>query len=207
MNLRSKLIDLFRHGAPGLTGVYLGHTDCPLSVDGRLAAAGAVSVQNHWDLIVCSPLMRCLETAQWLADRTGKELLVLPELKEFNFGNWDGRSFEEVYASDKKQADRFWADPQNAPPPGGETIEEFRLRVNKGLKELLDHPAINPLVITHGGVIRMLTAEILGVDVERWSQIKVDYSHFTQLRFDYDGEQCWPQLISSNIKHPQTLPA
>lgn len=194
-----------RHGHPALTGVYLGSTDCSLSVDGRLAAAGAVSVHGDWDLIVSSPLQRCSETARWLAERSGIELMFLSELQEYHFGRWDGKTFEEVYEQDQQYANQFWSDPESCPPPGGETIKEFSERVNHGLHRVLEHPAQNPLIITHGGVIRLLVAEILGIEAQRWSKIKTDYAHFTQLRFDYVDGHCWSQLINSNIKHPQTL--
>ncbi|PIE24015.1 MAG: histidine phosphatase family protein [Neptuniibacter caesariensis] len=200
--MKSKRIDLLRHGEPELRGVYLGRTDCKLSINGRLDAVAAVSWQCHWDLIVTSPLMRCYETACWYAEQTGVELLVVPEVQELDFGDWDGRTFESVYASDAQQADLFWQDPAHNPPPNGETVTAFRHRVNAAVKLLLEHPCQHPLVITHGGVIRCLVGEVLGIEAGNWARIKVDYSSFTELSFGYSAQQYWPQLVSCNTKQP-----
>lgn len=200
--LKGKQFDLIRHGEPELSGVYLGRTDCLLSEHGKLKSVEAL-VENHgWDLVVSSPLQRCLDSAMWAAEKHGLELLVLDELQEFNFGDWDGRLFESVYKEQAEWADRFWKDPEMTPPPNGETIEEFILRVDLAKQTLLERKECRALIITHGGVIRCLQASLLGVEAKYWGRIKVDYSHFTQLRFDYIAGRHWPQLLSSNCSSP-----
>lgn len=200
--LKGKQFDLMRHGEPELSGVYLGRTDCLLSEQGRFMSAEALGENHGWDLVVSSPLQRCLDSAKWAAEKYGLELLVVDELQEFNFGDWDGRLFESVYKEQAEWADRFWMDPEITPPPNGETIEEFIGRVDLAKQTLLERKECRVLVITHGGVIRCLQASLLGIDAKYWGRIKVDYSHFTQLRFDYANEQYWPHLLSSNCRSP-----
>lgn len=197
--MKVKQFDLLRHGQPELSGVYLGRTDCILSSIGETSSDLALIENPGWEVIVCSPLKRCLLSAEKAAQKLGLELVVLDDLQEFNFGDWDGRLFEDVYAADPDQADQFWVDPVRYPPPGGETIKQFETRVARAREKILHRDESRVLIITHGGVIRCLIAQLLSVDPANWGRIKVDYSHFSQLRFEYNKGQCWPQLISSNI--------
>ena len=200
--LKSKQLDLFRHGEPELTGVYLGRTDAALSAHGKRFSLEALSKNPGWDLVVSSPLRRCLETARDISQQLGVELLVIDRLQEYDFGDWDGQQFEVIYAQQSELADRFWLDPETNPPPSGESITQFIDRVELAKSLLLEREEKRILVITHGGVIRSMVANLLGVQPNCWGRIKVDYSHFTQLRFEYDLEQCWSQLISSNVQSP-----
>lgn len=200
--LISKRFDLLRHGEPELKGVYLGRTDSKLSENGRLVTEKALEINPGWDLVVSSPLMRCLDSAKWVAEQYGLELLILNDLQEFDFGEWDGRVFESVYKEQAERADLFWQDPEATSPPGGETIAEFSQRIDLVKRTLLKRKESRILIITHGGVIRCMHGAMLGVKAKYWGRIKVDYSHFTQLRFDCDAGNYWPQLVSGNCRLP-----
>lgn len=200
--LNSKIIDLFRHGTPALSGVYLGQTDSPLSHEGARECRDRLEEHRSWELIISSPLQRCLHTASWLAKKQGIELLIAEGLQEYDFGDWDGQVFEEVYQQMPEHADRFWRDPEHNPPPKGETLHQFKQRITTELEALLLRPEQKILIVTHGGVIRGIIAEMLGVSPEHWGRIRLDYAKFTQLKYDYDGTQFWPQLISCNSANP-----
>lgn len=200
--LESKFVDLLRHGEPKLSGVYLGRTDASLSSLGEKESQEALQQNSDWELVVCSPLKRCLKSAQWVAEQHNLKLIVLEQLQEYDFGDWDGQSFEAVYAHHAELADGFWENPIDYPPPNGELIPQFIARINWVLAWLLARKEQKILVVTHGGVVRCMLGELLGVKPEHWNRIKVDYSHFTQLKFDYNAEQCWSQLLRSNCKKP-----
>lgn len=202
--MESKVIDFMRHGEPALSGVYLGRTDCVLSSQGRACSQArlAENLDGCWDYVVSSPLQRCLETAEWFAQHKQLPLKVLPDLAEFDFGRWDGCRFEAVYEQDKEIADLFWNDPENNPPPDGETINDFMARVQQAKDEILALEAKSVLVITHSGVIRCLLADFLHINARHWARIGIDYSSFTQLKFHYYAENFWPALVSSNTRQP-----
>jgi len=199
--VKTLLIDLFRHGEPALKGVYLGRTDSALSEQGVICSQKAL-LEGQWDLIISSPLQRCLHSAKWIAEQKKLDLLVWDELQELDFGDWDGVSFEQVYQNDPVAADNFWQAPEKYPAPNGETIQQFKQRLAMVKEKLLKLSAEKVLVVTHGGVIRGLAGELLGIEADRWSRIAIEYACFTQLRFDHDAKQCWPQLLSSNIHSP-----
>ncbi|WP_415885423.1 histidine phosphatase family protein [Neptuniibacter sp. QD37_6] len=199
--MKTLFVDLFRHGEPELKGVYLGRTDSPLSAKGQ-STCEAVLANGEWDLVVSSPLQRALKSARWLANTRQIELQVWDELQELDFGDWDGVGFEQVYSEDPVAADNFWQAPQDFPAPNGETIQQFKQRIAKVKEQLLQLSEKKVLVVTHGGVIRGLIGSLLGMEADQWSKIAIDYAHFSKLRFDYDTKQCWPQLLSSNIRSP-----
>ena len=200
--MNTKVIDFMRHGQPALLGAYLGKTDCELSETGRLRSQAALENNAGWELVVSSPLKRCREMAEWFAHTHKLPLLIVDELAEYSFGQWDGCGFEDVYESDQESADRFWDNPEQNPPPGGEHVADFKLRVKNARNKLLSMDAQSILVITHAGVIRCMLADFLGIAACDWAKINVDYSSFTQLRFAYSADQYWPALVSSNTRKP-----
>ncbi|WP_286237327.1 histidine phosphatase family protein [Neptuniibacter halophilus] len=194
-----KIVDLLRHGEPELQGVYLGRTDSPLSEHGRQTSAEAMQ-SGDWDLVISSPLQRCRESASCWAECHDRPLLLLESLQEYDFGEWDGEPCDRVYAQYPEAVEHFWRDPLNYPPPAAEPLADFCARLDAVQRFIHSREEQRILVVTHGGVIRGLIAAVLGVAPANWSRIKVDYSRLTRLRFDYDSEQVWPQLLHCNVK-------
>ena len=168
-------IKLLRHGDTGQRS-YRGQLDDPLSELGwqqlRAAVAG-----HDWDAIVASSMRRCAAFAGALADERGLPLRIDPRLVEYHFGAWQGVPIETIAQEQGDALARFWADPVNAPPPGGESFAAFRTR----LHEALDDVAIaattqHVLVITHGGAIRLLRCVAEGRDFGDMAGIDVPHA-------------------------------
>lgn len=99
------------------------------------------------DLCMTSEFVRVRQTADLAL--AGREVprVVVPELNDVRFGEFEGRPFE-VY--------RAWArerDPTEA-PPGGESRAEVAARYVRGLRRLLDRPERTILVVAHGLPLR-----------------------------------------------------
>lgn len=177
---RERCVDLLRHGEP-LGGERLrGTQDDPVSARGwaqlRCAAAAAGA---GWTHVLSSPARRCAEPAQALAAERGLGCTILPWLRERGFGAWEGLRLAEIPPAD---LGRFWGDPLGYTPPGAEPCVAFQARVLAGWQDLLSAPEPHPLVITHGGVIRVLLAEVLTLPAPVWSLIEVPYACRTRLR-------------------------
>lgn len=157
-------IDILRHGSTLSGNILRGHTDDPLSEEGLGQMRDAVS-GHRWRRIITSPLSRCRVFAEELAGRCDASLAVDERLKEFFFGDWDGRDIDALRAEDGKRLQRFFADPFNNPPPGGEDFADFEQRVHAAWRSIHDevHDG-GTLVITHGGVILSILARVLGRD-------------------------------------------
>ena len=176
---------LVRHGATdaNAAGKYSGLTDLPLSDLGReqielrrqeLTDHGLSSwFDASTDLnLICSPLVRCLQTARLLWP--DNKPIVEPALIETNFGSWEGMTYDQLKDD---PAYRSWLDasPEHRPaPPGGESGEDILLRLEHFWSNELDLSKQNNsserlAIVTHGGVIMYLMSLITGIPEEFYS--------------------------------------
>lgn len=156
----SVLLHLMRHGEPVSPGRMLGRTDAPVSAEGITAClrqAEALGV----DRIVSSDLTRARDCAVAI----GVAKVIAPTVdarwREMDFGDWDGLLPAQV---DPVALARFWGDPDNAPPPGGERWMDLTTRVRAALGSI---GAETTLVVTHGGAIRAALAALCGFDLRQ----------------------------------------
>lgn len=148
-------IDLLRHGDTGRRS-YRGQLDDPLSALGWAQVRDVVQ-GRAWDRVVSSPLQRCAAFAHELAAQRGVPVALDARLAEYHFGDWQGVPIETLAARDVQGLERFWADPLAHPPPGSEGMPAFRARVCAALDDVAACAETDRvLVVTHGGVIRML---------------------------------------------------
>lgn len=127
-----------------------GHTDRPLNDEGRRQAEALARelAGKTLDAVYSSDLVRAHETARIVAERLGLDIVVLPELRERDFGTWEGLTDDEILA-------RFPA--HNGPRGDAESREEMLERVQGAIARIsAAHPDGLVLVITHGGPVRAL---------------------------------------------------
>lgn len=155
--MKTYRIHLIRHGLTqgNLDGVYIGHRDIPLCEAGReeLLKLMKDCVYPDIPVLFSSPLKRALETGRLLYP--AKDPLIINELIEYNFGEFEGRS-----AKDLKDDEEFSAWLSGGPtfaPPFGETNEHFGTRICEAFEKIVDglfKTGISEAgIITHGGVI------------------------------------------------------
>ncbi|MBP9713459.1 MAG: alpha-ribazole phosphatase family protein [Sterolibacterium sp.] len=179
-------ITLLRHGATSacISGVLRGRRDDPLTEEGWQQMRAATATHLHpthpetdaWQTIISSPLIRCAAFARELAQARGLPLHVDDRLSELDFGAWEGRRLDELMqdAEDKETLRRFWENPWQQPPPQGETLTAFESRIRAAWQSLLtQHAGQRVLVITHGGVIRLLLCAARGLPRHQLLQIEV----------------------------------
>lgn len=104
------------------------------------------------DQVFSSPLGRCSRLATDLFPYC--PVTFDERLRELNFGRWEGKSWDEIYRSD---AGKFWMDHYlTASCPEGESYPELRERVGSFLQMVTALKAGHVVVVTHGGVIRLV---------------------------------------------------
>lgn len=151
-------ISLLRHGMTeeNEKSAYIGWTNSPLSPLGRKNAWLTKRHMGEPGLVFTSDLTRCLETAAILFPR--KSVLQMDEFREMHFGRWEGRTYEQL--KNVKSYREWINDPFSCCPDGGESFQEFGLRVEKGWEKAINQiqqtNATDVAIITHGGVIRYL---------------------------------------------------
>jgi alpha-ribazole phosphatase len=152
----SRLV-LVRHAAPSdeARGRCYGSLDVGLSALGRAQAAElarALAGSEH-DAVVSSPRLRATETARPLARALGLEVRVDDRLREIDFGELEGRTYEEIERSQPELFRAWMETPTSVRFPGGESYADLRGRTVAALDEARRAHA-STLVVTHGGVIR-----------------------------------------------------
>ena len=128
-----------------------GHACSGLTLLGRnqvLEVGGLLKDTKHTPTcIFASPIMRAAETAEIMAGLFGLKVKFLPELREHELGEWEGKPWQEVEPFFEERAE----------PPGGETYATFHARLKKALDRIAREPG-HPLVVAHGGVWHGLRA-------------------------------------------------
>jgi len=190
------LIDLMRHGEPVGGSRYRGQMDDPLSATGWEQMRGAVGHRHPWEVVVSSPLGRCLAFAEELRDRYGIPLEIEPRLQELGFGSWQGKTKDEISRYDPGLLQRFYRDPMNNRPEDAEGLADFRERIQSAWNEILNrHAGKHILMVCHAGVIRMVLALILDIPLSNLFRIKVASAGITRIECLEQGEEFLGQLV------------
>ena len=182
-------LDLLRHGETAGGTCYRGTTDDPLTAAGWEQMRAAVNDNARWEGIVTSPLRRCAEFARALARQRSIPLTLDERLAEMHFGAWEGRSTAELMSADPEALARFWDDPVTHTPPGAEPLARFATRVLATWNGIVrDHPGRRVLLVTHGGVIRVILSHVLRRPVERLLELDVGHAALHRLRAAIDAQ-------------------
>lgn len=172
-------IDVIRHGEPVGGRRYRGYSiDDPLTENGWTQMRAAVAKETPWQHIVSSPLKRCLEFSQELAADLQIPCSIEDNMKEIGFGNWEGKTPEQILAEDSEALNHFYQDPVNNRPRGAEPLDAFSERVWDAYQRILEeHKDKHVLVVAHAGVARAITANILKMSLDDvYSRLKIDYA-------------------------------
>ncbi len=161
---------LLRHGETALTAQkrFSGiHEDVDLSERGHQQAAEAAATFARREIIeaiVSSPLTRSKETANRVAASLGLPVEIDDDLRECDFGEWEGLTFAEVQGQWPGELTAWLASTEVAPPKG-ESIADVTVRVRRARDRLLrQHPARTVLVVSHVTPIKQLVCLALNVE-------------------------------------------
>ena len=158
----NKTIYLIRHGqTPGnAMKRYIGTTD------ESLTEAGVLELKGHAypkvEMVFSSPLKRAMETAKIIYPE--QEITIVYKLRETDFGEFEGKNYQELSGNAKYQA---WIDSGGlAPFPGGEDPFDVQKRAMEGLEEIteMSKDCKEIAIVTHGGIIMALVQKLFGGD-------------------------------------------
>lgn len=163
---------VLRHGATAWNRErrIQGRADLPLSAEGR-AAVAAWSLPDNWRSLPCfvSPLLRARETA---AVAGFAEPVVLPELIEMDWGDFEGQTLRDLRAEHGTAMAANEALGLDFRPPGGESPRDVIERLRPWLARLAGRPGA-AVVITHKGVRRALLVLATGWDMRGPPPVKL----------------------------------
>lgn len=161
----SRQLILVRHGETlhNVAGIAQGWNDSALSDRGREQVARVAErlAALQPTAIYSSPLGRAMSTAEVISKATGLEIVTLDDLREMNYGGWEGRSFLDVRSEDEAIYQRWISDPA-CPCPNGESHEDVRRRLERAFASMNSE---RPVAVTHGTAIRIAATTLLDLPV------------------------------------------
>jgi probable phosphoglycerate mutase len=185
---------LVRHGVTAFSVEkrFSGVGDPPLIEQGRLqakAVAARLASRGAVDLIVTSPMSRCRETASVIASLIGAPVEQDDDLREVDFGAWEGLTLETVQERWPRELSMWLADPTISPPEG-ESYDSLRYRISRAQQRLVNrHRGMTVCVVTHSRPIASFVASALSAPLESLYRLQVDNGSLTELDYYEDGPQ------------------
>lgn len=164
-----------RHGETtwNVTGRYQGRQESelsPLGVAQSLALANAMQ-PNALTRVISSPLVRCVATAQPVAERFGLPVEREPLLTEIAHGRWEGRYRDELAANDPQRYYQWRHEPEIVQFEDGESIRDVLERWRRFVASF--EVRGDTLIVTHDAVIRVALVDRLGKALSEFWQARI----------------------------------
>ncbi len=185
--MAEKLI-LLRHGetGPEHQDRYIGHKDIPMADSGYRRIEALADLIRMAGPLRCfsSPLQRCRASAEIVSNRLDIPVQFENDLREVDFGDWEGLSFMEIAAIWPDQVSQWARLDAEFSFPGGESFVDFLRRVKRVADMLASVPEKAVLVCTHGGIIRSLICHFLRLRPEHYILFNVKPATLATLELD-----------------------
>lgn len=194
-------VTLVRHAAHDNVGGYLaGRMPGVALGEAGLAQARRLAqrmAHERIDIIQSSPVQRCRQTAQAIADVAAREVEMTPALEEINFGAWSGRSFEEL---NRDEHWRRWNTARSiTATPAGETMLDVQQRVHTHiLASVRANPNAHIVMVSHADPIRAALAAVLGLSLDRLPSLDIAPASISII--DYDPWGATVRLVNEQTR-------
>jgi len=169
----SLMIYFLRHGetTASQTGGYCGTLDPNLTPEGYQMAADFADAYRSlpWVAVFSSPLRRAVATAKPLCEAAGIPMQLKEGLKEIAFGQWEGKTPEDINREFHDDYIRWLTDPGWNAPTGGQKGIDIARRSSLVLEDIeKTFSTGNVLVVSHKGTTQIMLCSLLGIDVGRF---------------------------------------
>jgi len=157
-------------------------------IDMELSPAGHAQAERlaNWlartsfDAVYASPMRRVALTHEPFRRHFPGEPVILPGLREIDFGDWTGFGWDEVEQRFQMSAYDWLEHLEHDRVSGAETLTGFRARLDDSLNQILrEQPGRTVAVFCHGGVIRGLLSKLLGQPLKWFEHVEIDYASVT----------------------------
>lgn len=181
-------IVLLRHGETewSRSGQHTSVTDLPLTATGeeQARAAGAVLYGHPFSLVLSSPRLRATRTAELVGH--GDDLRVDPDLAEWDYGAYEGRTSDDIMNSLGMRWN-LWDDGVPAGDTPGETAERVRDRAQAVLDRCA--PVLEQggdvLLVAHGHILRAIGARWLDLRARDGAVFSLATGTLSELGFEH----------------------
>ncbi|WP_194117730.1 bifunctional RNase H/acid phosphatase [Streptomyces hoynatensis] len=187
---------LLRHGETGLTPAKRfsgsGGADPELSAAGRrqaeAAARALAAAPGRIEAVVSSPLLRCRQTAQAVASALGLDVRHEEDLRETDFGAWEGLTFAEIQRRHPADLAAWLASAEARPTGGGESFAEVARRVAVARdKTIARFAGRTVLLVTHVTPVKSLLTLALGAPFSAMFRMELSAAALSEVAYYPDG--------------------
>lgn len=202
---------LIRHGQTqwNIDGKIQGTTDVPLNDTGLWQArllAGAM-VKHPVAALFSSPLKRAYQTAEVVALAQSLPVYPVEELKEVDFGLWEGLTWEEIDRQYHEDFVKWDGSPADHTPTGGESRENCRSRCKAAVERILaeaDEAGGDAAIVAHGGILVFVVDYLLRNQKEK-KEIIVKNASITTVEYDR-AKELGTLLRLNDVSHLENGP-
>lgn len=156
---------------------FCGWSDPPADLSDEHGLATLRSALPEEVTIVSSDLWRATQTADAIARRNSKRLPNNAQLREQNFGAWEGKSYDAIDLTE------FWRNPAMTAPPSGESFAEVCDRVGREILKLNEVGESEIVAVAHAGSIRAALA--LALNLPPAQALAFDLTPLSLTRIDW----------------------
>ena len=178
---------LVRHGETdwNRSGQIMGEQPVPLNQNGEAQVKRLASflMSRSIRALYSSPVARAIQTAEILASLLQVPLTADRGLTEIKVGEWEGRYWKDL--TDEFARQQFYASPEEARPPGGETLSEVQIRAVAAVERARARAEADRLLfVSHADVVRAILAHYLTFDLKTVRQMRIDHGSLTAIELN-----------------------
>lgn len=179
---------LLRHGEPeeSVRRLCYGSLDVGMSDAGRqqMTRAARELAAEPVAAIYSSPRRRAVESARILCEafQPALEVRVAPDFREIDFGDFEGMAYDDIAARYPDLYRQWMEAPTTVEFPGGESFATLRRRVLRAFQAMsAAHAGETVVVVSHGGPIRAIVANALGMADEHIFHLAQDHGAISRI--------------------------
>lgn len=182
---------LVRHGETewNRLGKFQGCKDINLSEEGIVQAQYlSKKFNDNFDYIYTSPLKRAVQTAEIITANKKIKPIIMNELREINFGEWEGLTINEISNKFPKEFNDWRNDKVEAPMCGGDlSLKNASRRAKNAITKIVDkHKEKKILIVAHGGIIKAGLIGLFEWDMTMYHKISLGNTAICEIDFDLD---------------------
>lgn len=182
-------IYLLRHGQTeeNRKGSYYGNLDISLNAIGISQGEKAKTFFNDIKLnrVYVSDKKRTLEMAKLVLGQAEIEIIQDNRINETNFGDFEGKTYEEIKTFYAEECTRWENDWKEFVPPNGESYIELCKRVKSFMEDIKKLDCDNILICTHSGVIRAIYCYVMNEDIDLFWKFGCKNGDISLIKYEY----------------------
>jgi len=155
---------------------FQGQSNIPLNDIGILQAQAlsARLADEKIHRVFVSDLSRARQTANIIAERHHCTMIILPELREMFFGEWEGLTYAQIQKEYPEILEKWQSDTLKVAPPGGENLQVFAQRIQKFVQNIqMSHAKDTVLMVAHGGTLQVFLCLALKLSPAMYWQFRI----------------------------------